>query len=631
MLHAVTTDNPTTAAKAEVSAGLKAQIDAGLRFGLTGANTAALSGRATWANNLQAQAEASALGIPFVLSAEPSHAPGNGREKAKGYSQWPHELSLAASDDLAVIEKFGQVVSQEYRAIGVRMALSPSADLFTDPRWEQGIFSFGEDSAKVSARVAAYIKGLQGEPLGATGVAAVVGHFPGAGAAKDGNDGRLGKGKFLSYAGDNVDAHLAAFEKAFEGKVAGVMPAYGIPEAGAWKGLGGNLDGTTLEQVGASFNKTLITDVLRENYKFGGLVVAPQGILEDAGLSPLGAPWGMESSTKAQRVAKAINAGVDQFVGLADAAPISAALTAGDITEAQIEASAKRALSLIFSLGLAENPYVNAEEAPGLANTDVAYQGGLNAMNRGMVLLINEDKPAGWLNGSGDGSQKLDKGNAGNGSKKVLPAPPGEPYVAAGCRYFVTGNFDLDYIRSVSAGYGEMTNDASIINKVPVSTAAERMAMSDYVFIRLNAPFSADPDSGELNVCGPNLEYAGSDNAALLDQVAQVRAAIDAWNADKSPTDPLYSKTQIVVGVDGGRPSVVDELLAYGVSGLYVEWGVTDKVFLDVAFGIVNGTGKLPVGLPASNATASTQKSDLAGDGQHPTFVEGFGLQTTMF
>ncbi len=55
---------------------------------------------------------------------------------------------------------------------------------------------------------------------------------------------------------------------------------------------------------------------------------------------------------------------------------------------------------------------------------------------------------------------------------------------------------------------------------------------------------------------------------------------------------------------------------------------ITDKVFLDVAFGIVDGRGKLPVGLPLSDAAAASQQSDLPGDGQHATFVKGFGLTT---
>jgi len=251
-----------------------------------------------------------------------------------------------------------------------------------------------------------------------------------------------------------------------------------------------------------------------------------------------------------------------------------------------------------------------------------------------MVLLVNASKPAGWLNGTGDGTQTGDPGNAGNGSLKVLPAPPGSPYIAAGCDYFIAGDFDLNYVGSVSTGYGTMTNGTSSVKLVPVSTDAERMALSDYVFIRLAAPFTVDPDSGSFSYPLQSLEYAGSANASALQPVIDARDAIAAWNV-AHPTSP--SKAQIIVGVDAGRPSVVSEILAIGVSGLYVQWNgttpsnITDKIFLDVAFGIVNGRGTLPVGLPLSNAAAASQLSDLPGDGQHATFVKGFGIFTNAF
>jgi len=268
-----------------------------------------------------------------------------------------------------------------------------------------------------------------------------------------------------------------------------------------------------------------------------------------------------------------------------------------------------------------------------LSNTDTAYQTGLDAMNRGMVLLVNKPKPAGWLNGKADGTQTSDKGNAGNGSGKVLPAPPGEPYVAAGCDYYVAGDFDLDYIRSVSAGYGTLTNDATSVKDVPVTTAAQRMALADYIFIRIAAPSVRDPDSGALAEPMSALTYASS-TPALLDPVAEARAAIKAWTG--SPA----SQAQIVVVVDAGRPSVMSELLSpsYDISGLYMAWMGTmpnnayaDKVVLDVAFGIVDGKGTLATGLPASDAAAAAQLPDTAGDGQDATFVRGFGLQTNHF
>jgi beta-glucosidase len=382
------------------------------------------------------------------------------------------------------------------------------------------------------------------------------------------------------------------------------------------------VNGATIEQVGASFNAALVGGALRGTLGFGGLVVAPPGVLDDAGGAALGAPWGVEGLTRAARAAKAVTAGVDQFLGVADTTALAAARTGGLVTDAQVDAAARRALAVIFRLGLFEDPYVDPTQAPIVVNSVAAYQAGLDAMNRSMVLVVNALKPANWLNGGGDGTQTADKGNAGNGTLRILPAPPGEPYVRAGCRYFVMGNFDLDYVRSVSAGYGEMTNDATLIDGVPVTTDAEKIARSDYVFVRLDAPHTTDPDAAPFDWSLESLLWGTNANAAELDDVTFARDAIQALAG---------SRTQIVVGVDAGRAPVVSELVALGVSGIYLEWSVTDKVFLDVAFGIVNGRGTLPVGLPLSDAAVAAALEDLAGDGQHATFVEGFGFPTNAF
>jgi beta-glucosidase len=620
LLHPSLADAPSSS-DSDPSSSVTALIDKGVRFGRTSANDSSVTPRAEWANAIQTLCEATSLGIPFILSSEPAHSGGAGRVKAKGFSQWPNELGLAAGGDTEAVKNFGAVVAAEYRAIGITMALSPAANLFTDPRWQAGQFSFGEDSTKVGEMVAAYVEGLQGESLGQTSVATVVGNYPGAGAAKGGWDGRLEKGQYLSYPGNNIDAHLSPFDDAIAAGATGVMPAYGIPETGAWSGADGTLKGDSIEQVGASFNSELITDGLRDHSGFTGLVLAPWGVLDDA-------PWGVDSLSTSERLAKAVNAGVDQFGGLDDIDVVTGALDAGLITQAQVDAAATRALILGFELGLFEDPYVDADEASALVNTDENYRSGLSAMNKGMVLVLNEDKPSNWLNGDGDGTQSGDKGNAGNGSLNVLPAPPGEPYVAAGCSFYVMGNFDLDYVTSVAAGYGTLTNDATSVNGVTVSTAAERIAMSDYVFVRMDTPFTADPDSGDLGLSDATLSYSSEQLADLT----EAREAIDGWTGS-TPT-----RTQIVVGIDGGRPPVVTELLDFDISALYIQWAgsvednkYADKVFLDVAFGIVDGVGTLPVGFPLSDEAMSSQDNDVAGDGQHATFVSDFGLTTAMF
>jgi beta-glucosidase len=593
-----------------------------IRFGRISYNGGPAIQRATWANNVQELCEATALGIPFVISQAPSHTIDNGRTKAAAYSLWPYELGFGADGSLARAETFGQVVSRDFRAVGARMALGIPADLATDPRWYGTQFTFGEDSASVSALAGAYVAGLQGASLGAQSVAAVVGHFPGAGARQDGWDGRLAKGKYLTYPGDNIDAHLAAFSGAFAAGVAAVMPAYGIPETGSWSGLDGLLDGTTIEQVAASFNDTLINGALRGHYLFGGLVLAPWGVLEASGVDPLGAPWGVETLSQAERVAAAVNAGVDQFGGLADTTPIATALGNSDIDTADVDAAAGHALVLMFDLGLFEDPYVDPSAAPGILIDSASTAAALASMNRSTVLLLNEDKPAGFLNGNGDGTQTGDPGNAGNGSGKVLPAPPGQVYVTPGCSFYMMGNVDWDFVLENSAGYGELTNYAtSIAGCGDVSTPEEKIGCSNYVFVIVAAPYTADPDSGPLLLAEQSLEYASNANAAVLDDVALARSAIDAAGSD----------TQLIVAVDAGRPAVISEIMTYAPAALLISWGASTKAFLDVVFGISSGLGTLPVGLPLSDAAAATQLEDVAGDGQHATFVRGFGLELQPF
>ena len=187
---------------------------------------------AVWYNKLQAMAERTRLGIPVTLSSDPRHGsqenPGTGMPMP-GFSQWPDPLGLAATRDVELVQRFGDVARQEYRAIGIRSALHPMADLATEPRWSRIAGTFGEDAELAAKMTAAYIRGFQGEAVGPESVACMVKHFPGGGPQKDGLDPHFAYGKEQVYPGDNFDYHLPPFEAAFEAGVEQVMPYYGIP------------------------------------------------------------------------------------------------------------------------------------------------------------------------------------------------------------------------------------------------------------------------------------------------------------------------------------------------------------------------------------------------------------------
>ncbi|MCP4251647.1 MAG: glycoside hydrolase family 3 protein, partial [bacterium] len=195
------------------------------------------------------------LGIPVMMISDPRHGTGESSGvavAATGFSAWPDPVGLAATRDTALVEAFGRIANQEYRAVGIRTALHPMADLATEPRWARISGTFGEDAELAAEMTAAYIRGFQGGELGPASVACMTKHFPGGGPQKGGEDAHFGYGKDQVYPGDQFEYHVRPFLAAIESGTAQIMPYYGVP-----------VDQTS-ENVGMSFNKEIVTGHLRE-------------------------------------------------------------------------------------------------------------------------------------------------------------------------------------------------------------------------------------------------------------------------------------------------------------------------------------------------------------------------------
>lgn len=338
---------------------------------------------AAWCNRLQALAESTRLGIPVTLSSDPRHAfsdnPLTGM-MAGAFSQWPEPLGLAAIGDEALVEYFGDIARREYVALGIRVALHPMADLATEPRWARINGTFGEDAALSARLTAAYIRGFQGATLGPESVACMTKHFPGGGPQKDGEDPHFSYGKEQVYPGHNFDYHLPPFEAAFAAGTAQIMPYYGMPI------------GTEYEEVGFSFSKGIITDLLRGRYGFDGVVCTDWGLLTDANLGGViweARAWGVEHLNRSQRVQKALEAGVDQFGGEACPEEIMALVQSGQVSESRIDESVRRLLRDKFRLGLFDNPYLDADVAARTVGDAEFCAAGELAQCKSIVLLKN--------------------------------------------------------------------------------------------------------------------------------------------------------------------------------------------------------------------------------------------------
>lgn len=333
-----------------------------------------------WNNNVQKLAERTRLGIPVTIASDPRHGAADiigPNVSTPFFSKWCSPSGFAAIDDTLLIREFGDIARQEYRAVGIHLALSPMADLATEPRWGRINGTFGED-AKVSARMTkAYVLGFQGDSLTHEGVACMTKHFSGGGPQKDGEDAHFDYGAEQAYPGNKFDYHLIPFEEgAFPAKTAAIMPYYGIPV------------GQTDEDVAFGFNKQIITGLLREKYGYDGLVCTDWGLITDLFVKPASA-WGVEDLTPKERVVKVIDAGCDMFGGEAIPELIIQAVNDGDLTEARLDVSVRRILREKFRLGLFDNPYLEASGLEIVGNDEFVQKGRI-AQERSMVLLKNE-------------------------------------------------------------------------------------------------------------------------------------------------------------------------------------------------------------------------------------------------
>ncbi|WNG36808.1 glycoside hydrolase family 3 protein [Archangium violaceum] len=520
-------------------------------------------------NALQEIAETTRLGIPATISTDPrSHFQFTlgASVAAGGFSQWPETLGFAAIGDAELTRRFGDIARQEYRAVGIQEALSPQADLATEPRWSRINGTFGEDADLAKKLVQAYIEGFQsgGNGIGKDSVVAVVKHWVGYGAAKEGFDSHNAYGKYAVFPGNNFEYHVRPFEGAFAAKTGGVMPTYSILE-------GVTLNGQPLEQVGAGFNKQLLTDLLRGQYGFEGVILSDWAITNDCddaclngappGQKPsfvgFGTPWGVESLSKPERFAKGVNAGLDQFGGVDEPDALVAAVNAGKVTEARLDESVYRILLQKFQQGLFENPYVDVERASKVVGNPTFQEEATEAQRRSLVLLENKNK--------------------------LLP-------LGANIRKVYLHGID----GAVAATYGLTV----------VSTPEE----ADVAIMRTVAPFET---------LHPQYMFGQWQHEGNL--------AFEDGNADYEAIKRVSAKVPTIVTVYLDRPAILKNVKDK-VSALLGNFGVSDSALFDVLMGKAAPQGKLPFELPSSMAEVKAKRSDMPHDTAHPLYPLFFGL-----
>ncbi len=546
---------------------------------------------ATFANNLQEICEGAlredgtaGLGIPYVMSADPLH--GSNNNSTSNLSLWPHQMGFGAVNDPKVTRNFAEIAREELKANGIRMSLSPMADVASDPRWGRNSATFGSVPDNVAAQTVEYIKGFQGgDKLSPGGVICAVKHFPGHGADWQGYDAHYRLGQDIVVSEKNFNAHLKPFKKAFsEANVAACMPCYG------------KYPNLPYEQVAAGFNEDIMTILGRDEMGFEGFYTADWGLYGVSG----GSIYGVEGLNQVQRLGKSIEAGMDHLGAHGTIDDIIASVVDGYLSEEALDRACKNVVKTYFTIGIFEDPYVDASAALNICNSSVNEAAGLDAMHKSLVLIKNSDATV--------------------------------PIETTSKIYF----------------YGNLkTTDATGQDLVSSfgATPVNAPELADYAIFRLAPPsmpaypgggFMFYPSSRSLSYIDlePDTEYGATGstytdpfgtvfyNVQVASNISELERIQNAYIAIQD----AGANTKIIVFINSSA-TIVNDFIDY-VDAIFYSFGCTDTAMLDMVFSKdgLSPTGTLPFEIPASNAAVEASSEEICNDTVSPSFLAGTGL-----
>ncbi len=297
---------------------------------------------------VQEAVRASRLKIPLIIGLDAVH----------GFSTYfPLPLGQASTFNPALIEEAAYWTAREASAAGVNWTFAPMVDMSRDPRWGRGLEGAGEDPYYASVVAAARTRGYQ-----RGGVAATVKHFVGYGAAEAGRD----YNSTWIPTSQLHDVHLPPFRAAFE---AGSMTAMA-----AFNALNG---------LPATAHRGMLTELLRDKWKFKGFVVSDFGSITELRLHGIAAD-------DAEAARKALLAGIDMdMMSEVYHQHLAKEVTAGRVPIAALNEAVRRVLRVKFHLGLFERPDVDVAAAQALMQTQAARDVALKAAQESVILLKN--------------------------------------------------------------------------------------------------------------------------------------------------------------------------------------------------------------------------------------------------
>lgn len=537
------------------------------------------------------------LGIPLVFGFDVIH----------GYKTiFPIPLAQAASWDMGLIERIERIAAEEASADGQNWTFAPMVDVTHDPRWGRIMEGAGEDTYLNSRVAEARVRGFQGDDLAANNtVAACTKHFAAYGfveAGKEYNTVDMSEQRLR-------ETVLPPFKAAADAGSATFMNAFNV-----------------LNGVPASMDKNLITNILRGEWAWKGMVVSDWNSFGETIVH--GA-----AENESDASAKCLAAGSDMdMAGGTFQKGLKKALESGRVTQAQIDEAVRRVLRFKFSLGLFDDPfrYLNQKRHDETLEKPEFRAVAREAAAKSMVLLKNDG-----------GLLPLTEGSR---FKKIAIIGP-----------YADSKGNKDYMSFWTLGLGMRDYDSTKVVRPAqaLKPALEKLGYEvkvteicldatctekDYS-VAINAAREADiviACVGERGIdCGENRSVTNLELPREQERILSIIGRL--------------SKPTVMV-LFNSRPLVFD-WASQNIPAILVAWQPgfeTGNALADVLTGKVNPSGKLPVTFPRSlgqvpiyyNHLSTGRPQQYPGEvwtsgyldaPTTPAYPFGFGLSYTTF
>lgn len=542
----------------------------------------------------------------------------------KGGTTFPQSIGMASSWEPELMEEVTTVIRKQMRAMGSHLGLSPLADVARDIRWGRVEETFGEDQYLVAAMVSAYTRGLQGDDP-AQGIYATLKHFAGHGDLEGGRN----------HAPVNIserelrENHLFPYEAAIRTSGAmSVMNAYH------------DIDG-----VPCASSRKLLTDILRGEWEFDGIVVSDYMSIEM-----------LSSAHKVARDKKeagvlALKAGLDIELPESDCYGdnLIEAVEEGLISESVIDESVRRHLRAKFRLGIFDNRYVDTDDVNAVFETPSQRELARKTARKSMVLLKNEDN---LLPLSKDLESIAVIGPSADSTRNLL----GDYAYSA----HVDSKEDAVDIVSILDGIKNKLSEKTEIKfaKGCSIMGDDRSDFAEAVKAAEEAEVAVVVVGGKsgLSGMGEN-ENSGEDDVVDFDNVAfssELQHTTDTAGEHHDRTDlqlpgiqrellqAIYETgTPVVAVLVNGRPLSI-KWTAENIPAILETWLPGEEggnAAADILFGDYNPGGKLPISIPKNvgqipinyNRKFMSHNRDYVFEDNRPLYPFGYGLSYTKF